>query len=40
MHNELFAFYLYGVACLVGGFVFGIFWQDYRRDDDNDSDWL
>jgi len=29
--TELLGFYLYGAACLVSGFVFGMVWRDSGR---------
>lgn len=32
MYNTLVAFYIYGIACLVGGFIFGAMWKAYKDD--------
>ena len=32
MYNTFVAFYVYGVACLVGGFVSGVIWEAYKND--------
>lgn len=33
MYNTLVAFYIYGIACLVGGFVMGALYKGYKDED-------
>jgi hypothetical protein len=33
MYNELVSYYIYGVACLIGGFYIGMMWKVYKDED-------
>ena len=35
MWNDIVAIYIYGVACLVGGFTVGLMWRAYKDEDGN-----